>query len=76
MKVHITKHVPGLVNFQPLTAGEDHDLEEAVAVSLINDGYAARVGVQEVSRSAPAERRETASVNPGKRGPGRPPRNG
>lgn len=75
MKVRIIRHVPGLVCFRPLTAGTEHDLEIPTAVSLMEDGYAAPMVPSAVDRAVPAEQRETATANPGRR-PGRPRREG
>lgn len=79
MKVRIVKHVPGLVNFRPLSAGIEYELESPVAVSLMEDGYAEMVGLSAAGRATPDSRRETATAvpgNPGRRAPGRPRKEG
>lgn len=53
MRIKIVRNVPGLVNFRPMLAGEEYELESATAVSLIQDGYANPVA------SAPVAQRET-----------------
>lgn len=67
MKIRITSHVPGYVNFQRLGKGAEHDLDPVTAGSLIADGYAVAVEA-EVERSTPAERRETRPGRPRKGG--------
>lgn len=68
MKVLITENGTGLLNGLPYpSAGEEVELPEGLAVSLVGDGRA------ELVASVPAEKPEKAAeAAPVKRGPGRP----